>query len=109
MAVVGQIATLLERLAARIDQETAETIDRAYELRFVGEDQRWYLDLTRRADFLSTEAPDCETCSMGMSEQDLDDLISGHASMGMLFSVGRLRVFGNIGDAMKLEPIFKPR
>ena len=106
---MSEVETLVRILGDRIDADTAEAVGRAYELRFAGLEERWYLDLTRSADFVSAERPEGDVCSLGLHVEDLRDLVEGRALMSQLFSVGRLRVFGNIGDAMKLEAVFRPK
>jgi len=97
---------LLQKLEDQIDADCAAKINCAYELRFVGEEQRWYLDFRRSENFLSTESSDGEFCSLGLKLQDLEDLIEARVTLAVLFSTGQLRVFGDIGEAMKLEILF---
>ena len=101
------VEQLLRKLEAQIDAAGAEAINCAYELRFVGEEQRWYLDLRQSQDYLSTRPPDDgEFCSLGLPVADLSDLVEGRVSLKVLFSSGSLRVFGDIAQAMKLESLF---
>ena len=107
--MTASVRALLERLADGIDEETAAKVDRCYELRFVGKEERWYLDLRRPKGFLSRKRPDGALCSLGMHVEDLDALLEGAASLSSLFSTMRLRVFDDIGDAMRLEAVFEAR
>ena len=94
---------LLQKLEDQIDADCAAKINCAYELRFVGEEQRWYLDFRRSENFLSTESSDGEFCSLALKLQDLEE---ARVTLAVLFSTGQLRVFGDIGEAMKLEILF---
>lgn len=105
--MADEIEELVTTLAGRVTVEAAEAVNRAFELRFAGDERRWYLDLTRTEDFLSTERPEGDVCGLGVHVEDLRDLLDGNASLSQLFSVGRLRVFDNIGDAMRLERVFR--
>ena len=97
---------LLQRLETRIDPEIAHAISTSYELRFVGEAQRWYLDLTGSAPWVSSSEPAGKYCSLGFHIEDLADLLEARVNLRVLFSSGRLRVFGDVGEAMKLEKLF---
>ena len=107
VAAVPNPDALVARLIDRITPEAVEVIDRAYELRFVGEDRRWWLDLRADAPTLAPSArPSGAVCGIGLPAEDLEQLLDGQASLGLLFHTGRLRVFDDIGDAMRLERVF---
>ena len=97
---------LLQRLEERIEPEIAQAISGSYELRFVGEDLRGYLDFNGAAPWVSTTTPSGKYCSLGLHLEDLADLLEGRVNLKVLFSTGRLRVFGDVGEAMKLENLF---
>ncbi|MBK7861002.1 MAG: SCP2 sterol-binding domain-containing protein [Archangiaceae bacterium] len=98
---------LKARLRARLTPELAKSIGRAYELRLVGQDERVYLDLTGAADPMPAAAPAGKVCSVGFVEDDLQALLDGTTQLKTLFMATRFRVFGDVGDAMKLEALFK--
>ena len=102
-----RLAEVLARLQAQIDKERAQEVDRVYELRFVGLEKRWYLDLTRESRFVQDTAPQAAICKLGLHLEDLDALLEGTASMKGLLASGRLRIFGDLADGMRLSKLFE--
>jgi hypothetical protein len=99
---------LLAQLARRATPEISEAVGRVYELRLVGLPQRYTLDLTGSTPAVREGAADGPSCGLGMTVADLEDLLAGKVRLQALFTAGTLRVFGNVGDAMRLEALFAP-
>jgi hypothetical protein len=97
---------LKERLRARLTAKVAAQVGRAYELRLVGQSERVYLDLTGVADPMPPKPPPGPVCSLGLHEDDLAALLDGTTQLKALFMATRFRVFGDVGDAMRLDALF---
>jgi hypothetical protein len=97
---------LKARLRARLTPEVAKAVGRAYELNVAGQSERVYLDLTGAADPMPAQAPAGRVCGVGLTEDDLSALLDGTTNLKTLFMATRFRVFGDVGDAMRLEALF---
>jgi len=108
--MAASIDDMIGALAERVTPELRASIDRAFELRFVGDPGKWGLDLREEAPSVTPSArPADPVCGLGLPVDDLEQLLEGRVTMGVLFQSGRLRVFDDIGDAMKLEALFAAR
>ena len=104
MNVDDAIAALRAALGGDEAKKRAAGVGKRYELRFVGDARRFTLDLTTAS--VSEGAAD-GACGLGIVADDVPDLLAKRTTMSALFSAGRLRVFGNVGDAMKLASVFE--
>lgn len=105
---MADLAALMGRLESELDAEKAAGVDRTYELRFVGHDDRYtvaFNDAGVKA--TAGEGPE-GSCRLGVHPEDIADLLDGKVTLSTLFSSRRLRVFGNVGDAMRLEAVLPP-
>jgi hypothetical protein len=103
-----QLEKLMTRLLAHAEAKDHARINRVFEIRFVGDERSWVLDLTaKQASMLPGPAAAATgVCGLGFHPEDLEALLNGEAKLKILFMNGRMRVFGNVADAMKLEAMF---
>jgi alkyl sulfatase BDS1-like metallo-beta-lactamase superfamily hydrolase len=105
---MADLAALMDRVVAEVDADKAAGVDRTYELRFVGHDDRYTLTFAEGGVTAAAgEGPD-GSCRLGVHPEDIEDLLDGKVTLSTLFSSRRLRVFGNVGDAMRLEAVLPP-
>lgn len=64
-----------------------------------------YIDGTQDPNVVSTEDKEAE-CSISVSKEDFDKLMSGDLNPMMAFMGGKLKIEGNMGIAMKLSSLF---
>lgn len=105
---MDEIQQLLERLRGSLDPTAATRVDRTYELRFVGDTRRFTFVLGESGVRITAGAAPDGACGLGWHVEDLEDLLQGRVTLATLFSSRRLRVFGNVGDAMRLEQVLPP-
>jgi alkyl sulfatase BDS1-like metallo-beta-lactamase superfamily hydrolase len=106
--MAADLEQLVAQLAERIDADTAADVDRAYELRFVGDERRFSLTLSEGGAAVQQGPAAAGACPLGLHVDDLADLLDGRTTLSALFSSGRLRVFGDVADAMRLERALPP-
>ena len=99
------IAALREHLAAG-DPAALGDVGGLYELRFVGDERRFHLALREGDVELRAASGEVAPSRLGLHAEDLLDLIAGRVTLAALFQSGRLRVFTDIGQAMRLERLF---
>lgn len=100
------VQLLAKALATDDGKQRAAAVGKRYELRFVGDgERRFTMDLAAGTPSI-VEGASAGACSLGVNADDVEDLLHKRTTLGALFSTGRLRVFGNVGDAMKLEALF---
>jgi putative sterol carrier protein len=91
-----------ERIA--VNQDKLKEIGAVYKFALEGDDGgTWVMDL--RDDPKVTEGDGEAQCVIKMSAGDFVDMIEGRANPQQLFFMGKLRIEGDMGLAMKLQPI----
>lgn len=95
----ADLPTKLEANAASVT-----TINAVYQFVIDGEHGgTWIVDLTKEKDFVSqgpTEEPDC---TVSMKEGDFVDMWKGQLPGPQAFMMGKLKIQGDMGLAMKLQ------
>lgn len=63
----------------------------------------WTVDLTKDADFVTEGAVDDPQCTITMKESDFVSLWEGNLPGPQAFMMGKLKIKGDMGLAMKLQ------
>jgi len=63
----------------------------------------WTVDLTKEADFVTEGAADNAQCTIAMKEADFVSLWEGKLPGPQAFMMGKLKIKGDMGLAMKLQ------
>ncbi|MBI2068159.1 MAG: SCP2 sterol-binding domain-containing protein [Deltaproteobacteria bacterium] len=66
----------------------------------------WTLDLTVPGGTIQSGISDKATCTIKISDENFLKMISGQLNPQMAFMTGKLKVQGNMGQALKLQKIF---
>ena len=69
----------------------------------IGDDRSWTVDLTKDADFVTSGASEDAQCTITMSEDDFLGLWNGTLPGAQAFMMGKLKIDGDMGLAMKLQ------
>ena len=70
-----------------------------------GDDGVVALDATQMPPVISMEARDDADCTIRLSLADMEKLISGNLNPTMAYTLGKLKVDGSLGYAMKLASV----
>jgi hypothetical protein len=105
----GDVQSVISRLQSELDPDKAAAVDRTYELRFVGDERRFTLALDEGGVQVKDGPAPAGACGLGFHPEDIDSLLDGTTTLSALFSARRMRVFGNVGDAMRLEQVLSPK
>ena len=70
-----------------------------------GDDGVVGLDATQMPPLISTEAQDDPDCTIRLSIADMQKLISGRLNATLAYTLGKLKVDGSLGYAMKLASV----
>lgn len=83
-----------------------EGIDAIYEFNITGDDGgTWTMDLKSDPKAISEGSKGNATCTITMSNSDFSDMIDGSLNPQMAFMTGKLKVSGDMGQAIKLGNI----
>jgi putative sterol carrier protein len=63
----------------------------------------WTVDLTKEADFVTEGEAGSADCTITMKESDFVDMWTGKLKGAQAFMMGKLKIQGNMGLAMKLQ------
>ncbi len=96
--------TLPSKLAGNAD--TAKSIGAIYQFDITGDNGgTWTVDLTKDADFVSEGGNDGAQCTVSIDSGDFMDIVEGRLPGAQAFMLGKLKVQGDMGLAMKLTTI----
>ena len=94
-----------EILPAKLDgNEGARSANAVYVFDIDGDTGgTWTVDLTKDADFVTDGAVDEPQCTIAMKEADFVSLWEGKLPGAQAFMMGKLKIKGDMGLAMKLQ------
>jgi putative sterol carrier protein len=103
MATPGEY---FEKLGGKLTAEKAAALGAIFQFNVEGDNGGiWVVDLTKQADFISEGDSDTSECTITMSETDFMDLVEGRLAGPQAFMLGKLKIDGNMGLAMKLGSV----
>ena len=89
-------------LEANADSVTS--VNAVYQFNIDGDNGgTWTVDLTKEKDFVSEGAADDPDCTVSMKEGDFVDMWEGKLPGPQAFMMGKLKIQGDMGLAMKLQ------
>ncbi len=92
---------LPNKLSANPDSTAANAI---YQFNIDGDaGGTWVVDLTKDADYVTEGESDGAQCTITMKESDFVDLWTGKLAGPQAFMMGKLKIKGDMGLAMKLQ------
>lgn len=97
-----------EKLPSNLAKDPSGTasIDAIYQFNVDGDDGgTWVVDLTKDADWVSSGASDDAQCTINIAGSDLVDIVEGRLNGMQAFMMGKLKIEGDMGLAMKLGNI----
>ena len=84
--------------------EKVKKINAVYQFNIDGDNGgTWTVDLTQDQDFVSEGPADSANCTVSMKESDFVDLWNGKLPGPQAFMMGKLKIQGDMGLAMKLQ------
>lgn len=93
-------------LTANMTEDKAKSVDAVYQFDIEGDDGgTWTVDLTAAADWVSAGPSDKAQCTIGMTTTDFMDMVEGRLDGTQAFMMGKLKIDGDMGLAMKLTTI----
>jgi len=97
-----------EEIIAKINEnpEKATSVNAVYQFNITGDDGgEWALDLTKDSDWVSDGTHDDADCVVTMKDGDFVDMWTGKLAGPQAFMMGKLKIKGDMGLAMKLTQI----
>ncbi len=84
--------------------ESVTSVNAVYQFNIDGESGgTWTVDLTKEKDFVSEGAAEDPDCTVSMKEGDFVDMWDGKLPGPQAFMMGKLKIQGDMGLAMKLQ------
>ncbi len=94
--------TLPTKLEA--NAESVRTVNAIYQFNIDGDNGgTWVVDLTKENDFVSEGPSESPDCTVSMKEADFVSMIEGKLPGPQAFMMGKLKIQGDMGLAMKLQ------
>lgn len=97
-----------EKIPSQIsaDPGRAQKINAIYQFNVSGDEGgTWTLDFTKDSDWVSEGASDDAQCTVNVKDSDFIDLFTGKLSGPQAFMMGKLKIAGDMGLAMKLGQV----
>ena len=91
-------------LPHKLEDPSARAANAVYQFNIDGDNGgTWVVDLTKDADFVTEGEIDDAQCMITMKESDFVDLWTGKLGGPQAFMMGKLKIKGDMGLAMKLQ------
>lgn len=101
----GQAEATIDSLVAGVQQQAANAKPLGKTLKFNMGTEHLYIDGTGESNVVSAISEDAD-CTVNVSKQDFQSLISGQLNPMSAFMSGKIKVDGDMGVAMKLQGLF---
>lgn len=95
-----------EDLPAKLEKnaDSVTSVNAVYQFDIDGDNGgTWIVDLTKDSDFVSEGPTDDPDCTVAMKESDFVDMWNGKLPGPQAFMMGKLKIQGDMGLAMKLQ------
>ena len=95
-----------EDLPAKLEAnaDNVKSVNAIYQFNIDGDNGgTWVVDLTKDTDFVSEGPSDDPDCTVSMKEADFVSMIEGKLPGPQAFMMGKLKIQGDMGLAMKLQ------
>lgn len=90
----------------KIDADAASSVGAIYQFDIAGDNGgTWSVDLSKNGDYISEGATEGAQCIIKMAEGDFIDMVEGRLPPTQAFMMGKLKIEGNMGLAMKLSSV----
>lgn len=97
-----------EKISARLKAQPMKDVNATYQFDISGnEGGQWYIKLNDQENIVARGTSDDPTCTISMADTDLVNLVQGTLKPQMAFMMGKLKVKGDLGLALKLGSILK--
>ncbi|MBZ0272642.1 SCP2 sterol-binding domain-containing protein [bacterium] len=101
-------AQIFEDMSAKLtaNPESVKGVDAIYQFKVVGDDGgEWFADLKGETPNVAAGTRDDATCTITVASKDFVDIKTGKLSGQMAFMTGKLKIAGNMAQAMKLQKL----
>ncbi|XP_002733086.1 hydroxysteroid dehydrogenase-like protein 2 [Saccoglossus kowalevskii] len=105
-----ETAKTFDQIKTLMSEELVTKIGAIYQFDIKGDEAgTWYLDLKNNSGSLGTgEPPNVKAdCTMTMKSSDFNKMFAGKLKPATAFMMGKLKIKGDMGKAMKLEKLLK--
>lgn len=103
----GKVGALFEKIQSNLNGEVVSRAQALYQFNLSGADAgTWYIDLrSGEGQCGRGDAPDKPDATLAMDSKHFFDLFSGKMKPSMAYMMGKLKISGNLQQAMKLEKL----
>jgi len=106
----GGVAGLFQKISSVVNEDMVKSIKAVYLFSLSGDEPgEWVVDLKNGAGSVSQDssAAGGATCTMKMDSADFGKMFKGELNSMSAFMTGRLKIDGDMGQALKLEKLMK--